>query len=236
MIETKNKKAGNAEKFFFDQNCFDDDYVEEIIEEEPPPPVFSEEELAAARKEGYEHGKKDGLAEAAASREKHVAGLLETISRHFKTLFDAEQQRARQYEGEAVMLAHAIFAKLFPALDQRNGLGEIEAVIRHVLENHREQPGIVIEVRSDYREDVARRLGAFPGVAAAGGGITVNGADDLGPGDCRMHWHNGGGGRDAGLLAEEIYKQLEHILADKFTLQDNGIADAGKTTMENTDE
>lgn len=227
MIASKDKKAktktGSPRKFLFDQNCFDEDYEEEVIVEEPPPPSFNEQELDEARQEGYNRGKKDGLGEAAASRERQVATLLDTIGKNFKMLFDAEQKRNAQYEGEAVAVAHTIFARLFPALNKQHGLAEIEAVIASVLHGQRGAPEIVIAIHPDYRESIQERLSSLAPGMPAGCKITVAGEEGLGAGDCRMHWDNGGAGRDITFLAEEIHRQLEHILADKPTLQDNRV-------------
>ena len=89
-------------KFLFDMHDFGDvEPIEKPEEIEPPPPVFSEKELETARKESYQSGKNDGLAEAANSREKFVSGLLETISKDFDALYKQEAARARIYEQEA---------------------------------------------------------------------------------------------------------------------------------------
>ena len=222
MIETKDKKQRNAQKFLFDQNCFDDGFEEEIIEEDPPPPVFSEDELAAAQQESYNKGKQDGLAEAEASREKHISQILETISAHFQLLFDAEQKRNDQYESEAVALAYVIFKKLFPDLNERQGLAEVESVIRSVLENQKGQQEIIVEVHPDYSDSIDKRLEFIRNHTPSGSQVIVVKRDDLGPGDCRMHWNNGGAERNATFLAEEIHRHLEHMLADRPMLQDNG--------------
>lgn len=227
MIASKDKKTkiGNPKKFLFDQNCFDEDFEEEVIVEEPPPPTFSEQELEAARKEGYDRGRADGQAEAAASRQKQVAALLGTISSSFKTLFEAEALRNDQYEGEAVVVAHTIFARLFPALNKKFGLDEVEEVIDRVLKGQKDAPEIIIEVNEAFRDAIQERLETLAPDMPASGKITVTGKADLGPGDCRMRWNNGGAARDISSLAEEIHKQLEHILADKPSLQDNRVDD-----------
>ncbi|MCB9996523.1 MAG: flagellar protein FlbE [Rhodospirillales bacterium] len=242
MIDTKDKKTAEkkqAQKFLFDQNCFDDGYVEDIIEEEPPPPTFSEAELASAEQNAFNKGKQEGLAEAEASREKHVAGILEQINQSMQTLFAAEQQRNDQYEGEAVALAYAIFKKLFPALDERHGLTEIEAVLMSVLDAQKGQQEIAIEIHPDYSDSIETRLEMLRDHTPSGCQIVVIPRDALGPGDCRMYWNNGGAGRNATALAEEIHRQLEHMLADTPTLQDNEVSEAAaadEDITENTDE
>ncbi len=226
MIKTQDK-AGTTkvrdpgERFLFDQNNFDDDFEEEIIEEEPPPPTYSEEELAAARDAAYREGKKDGLAEAAASREKQIAELIAKITDHFKTLFAAEQLREQQYESEAVLLAQTIFQRLFPALNEREGLAEVQAVIASVLDTQKDAGKLVIEVHPEDTQPIEERLQGLVTALAAAGDITVQGNETLQSGDCTIRWDDGGAQRRIHDLAEEIHRQLEHMLADRPTLQDN---------------
>ncbi|PJB69582.1 MAG: flagellar protein FlbE [Alphaproteobacteria bacterium CG_4_9_14_3_um_filter_47_13] len=222
MAHTKEKtKPHKARKFLFDQNCFDDDYVEQIIPEEPPPPTFSEAELEAARKQGFEQGRTKALAEAEASREKFIAGLLDIISQKFQTLFSSESSRESRYESEAVTLANAIFKKLFPALNEKEGLAEIEQIILSTLKNRRELPGIFIEIHTDYVEAIEKRLATITGDLKESGKITIIGKDNLRAGDCHMTWKDGGANRLADALAEEIHSHLEHMLADRPLLHDN---------------
>lgn len=221
MADTK-EKTRKPQKFLFDMNCFDEGYVEEVIPEEPPPPVFSEQEVEAARKEGYERGRREAAAEAQASRERHIADLLGTIGKNFRTLFDAETAREGRFEREAVELARTIFTRLFPALNARQGPDEVEEVIATVLESRKEAQEIVIEVHPDYSESIAKRLENTAGSLQGGARISVSGNAALGPGDCRMNWNDGGARRDATGIAEEIHRQLEQLLAERAALKDNG--------------
>lgn len=229
MNDTKEKAENRrAQKFLFDLNCFDDGYVEEVIPEEPPPPTFSEEELAEAERAAHERGRREALAEAAASREKHVADLLGTISRSFSSLFGAEAERAARYETEAVIVARAVFSRLFPALNARHGLEEVASMIAGAMENRRGGGEIVLEIHPDYRGDIEKRLESVRQAQRSTDIITLRGDDTLGPGDCRMRWEDGGAARDVGALAEEIGVILEQLLAGKPSLQDNNRADAAE--------
>lgn len=213
-----------ARRFFFDQNNFNDDFVPEP--EIPPPPVFSEQELEAARKEAYQQGKNDGLAEAAASREKKIADLLQKVTQNFSMLFAAEQERARQYEAEAVYLGRAIFNRLFPALNERYGLEEVQKAISLVLEKQRSREEIIIDVPSDYVDPIQKLVDRAAVAGAMAGVCRVREDKALRPGDCRLRWNDGGASRDPAALAAEIERIIEHILADRPRLRDNG--DAGK--------
>lgn len=219
-------------KFLFDQHNFDEGYVPEP--EIPPPPVYSQEELDAAQKSSYDRGKKDGLAEAHASFEKRATDLLDKIMQNFKTLFAAEEQRARLYESESLYLARAIFSRLFPNLNERHGLEEVERVITDVLESHRTNPEIIIEVHPDFVESIRASVeNAFKNLHGTGL-CTITGNETLTPGACRLSWNDGGAVRDPQTLAEQISHILEDGLAEKPRLRDNG-QDSSKMASEPTD-
>jgi len=211
-----------SRKFLFDQNCFDDDYVEEPEFVEPPPPVFSEEELETARKDSYAQGKKDGLEEARVSREKFVSELIQKIQREFKTLFAAESERAALFETESVYLARAVFSRLFPLLNEKNGLAEVEAVIVNALENGRNIPEIIVEVNPDYVESVQQHIAKTAESLSAAGTCRIAANPALKAGDCHLVWQDGGAERSADAIADQIAQIFEQTLADRARLPDNG--------------
>jgi hypothetical protein len=201
------------QKFMFDVNNFD-------ARTEDEPPVFTGEQIEAARKEAYELGRAAGLAEAKALREKHIGDLLAAIKQNFTTLFTAEATRASQYEAETIFLARAVFNRLFPELNRRHGLDEVMRAIVMVLEGQRAQPEIVIEVHPEYADDIRLYLGRV--LKAHEGICTVAGNAELGAGDCRLRWEDGGASRSATRLCGQIGRIFDQTLADKPLLRDNG--------------
>ncbi|QQG35888.1 MAG: hypothetical protein HYS17_10355 [Micavibrio aeruginosavorus] len=212
-----------AKKFLFDVNDFDDRRKEEEPEEPPPPPppVFSEEEMERARREAHQQGRREAGAEAEASREKKIADLLQVISREFSTLFATEDLRNAQYEAESVRLTLAAIQKLFPAMTQKFGLGEIQRTIVEVLENQREQPVIKIEVGLDYVESIQDYVQRLMKQGNMPGACQVSGNPSLGSGDCRLSWEQGGALRDSQGIAEDIERHMQVILAERPRLRDN---------------
>lgn len=212
-----------ARKFLFDVNDFDDHQKEEEPEvpPPPPPPTFSEAELERARNESLAQGRKEATAESEASRERHVADLLQTISREFSTLFAAEDLRNAQYEAESLRLTLAILQRLFPAMNQKYGLGEIQRVVTDVLETQREQAVIRLEVHTDYVETIRDHVKRVLKQGNISGECQVSGNQALGRGDCRMLWDNGGAFRESTATAEDIERHLQVILAERPRLRDN---------------
>ncbi len=207
-------------KFLFDVNNFDEPDAPDP-DAPPPPPLFNQGELDGARLAAFEEGRKAGHAEAEASREKFVSSLIQTIAMNFQALFDAEKNRAAQYEGEVLTVARAIFEKLFPALNERHGLDEVNAAIAAVLDNHRALREILIEVNSEFVNDIKIVADTVLKAIHGAGAVTVIANDSLARGDCRMTWNDGGAERSATALAAEIRKTLDEALADRPRLQDN---------------
>jgi flagellar assembly protein FliH len=206
-------------KFLFDVNNFD-------IRTEEEPPVFSGDQVEGARRDAYEQGKQDGLAEAKGLREKHVADLLGAIKQNFTALFAAETKRAGQYEAETLFLARAVFGRLFPGLNEKHGLDEVIRAITAVLEGQRARPEIVIEVHPDFTDAIREHFGRT--MKSLHEGIcTVDGNADLGPGDCRLRWEDGGAARSATRLCAQIGRIFDQSLADKALLRDNSESKAG---------
>ncbi len=208
-------------KFLFDVHNFDEPEVPDP-DAPPPPPVFTESEMASSRNDSFEKGRQAGLAEAEASREKAVLVLVETMTGHFSDLFDGERKRSQQFEAETLLLAREIFEKLFPLLNETHGLAEVEKAVAAVLENQRQQPDIIVEVHSDFLEDIRGVADLVKRSVHLPGTVTVVANDSLARGDCRMSWNDGGAERSATALSAAIRKTLEDALAGKPGLRDNG--------------
>lgn len=217
----------DMKKFMFDVHNFDereDEDVETIVEAAPPPPpTFSQDELEAARIAAYEQGKRDGLAEALNSFEMQIADTLGIIRDHFSILFDAEDRRIRTFEKEAVQLAYTVFAKTFPALNEKHGMEEVKQAMASILETVREQPELVIDVPPAYISAIQHHVDGLLRLQD-GPRCTIRANDSLLAGQCKMAWVNGSAVRNPTALVQQIQDQIEHLLADKAKLNDNDYA------------
>lgn len=219
----RQSKTPKGQKFMFDLHCFDDNHVEEPEIVIPPPPTFSEEELATARAEAYAQGKKDGLEEARIAREKFIADQLQKIAKDMATLFAAESERESMFESESVRLARAAFARIFPALNERHGLEEVNKVIAGTIEACRNLPEIVIEVCPDYVEAVQQHIAQAATPLSATGITRVAGNNALSAGDCRLSWLDGGCVRTSAAIYAKIDVIFDEALADRGTVRDNDV-------------
>ena len=204
----------SEEKFFFDQNVFDEEDVNdaEIEEEEPPPPVFSEEELEAAKKSAFQKGHAQATLEEKNSREQHLATLLQTLTKDMSTLFAQEQAREKLYEDEVVALTHSIFQKLFPVYAAEHSFDELKNALGSVLQSHAQKQEVIVRVNPDFSEGVEAFLQDLkqtdPHIR-----VSVQSDDTLVGAACALSWKDGGALHDNAAMADEILGILQDGLA-----------------------
>src|SRR3546814_2275518 len=171
------------------------------VEAEPPPPpepTFSEEEIAQARAEAFAAGLDAGRGEAMASIEREAAEALRVLSGQVASLVDARKASDTELIDQTAEVALTMVRKMLPELLRRQGLTEVEAVVRECLAGRLEEPRIVIRV-CDALLDVVRDRVADIGRSMGYEGAVVLLADPkLGPADVKVEWAGGGAGRLAG--------------------------------------
>ncbi len=215
----------STRKFLFDTS-FDPDVrppepkqpePEVVAEPEPELPSFSEEELEAAReaafREGLEQGHAQGLAEARQAAEAASAQALTLLAERVKLSLqklDAQRDAAMV---EVLESAMAVVRKLFPALSARDGLTEIEGLVRSCLERLHEEPRVVLRAPDELLDTLRGRLDELKLEAAFEGRMVLLADDTLGPGDARIEWADGGAERNGRRLWAEIDEILAHAVA-----------------------
>ena len=206
-------------KFLFDRS-FDDEEPRPPIEEaepedgeaveeeeeEPEVPVvtFTEEEMETARTESFAAGREEGVREASDAIERQAAEALSEISGLLPTVFEAQEEANATGARDAVTVAVAIVRKLFPDLNRRNGLEEVEKVIEEALRTLRDEPKVTIRVSEDRRDAVAGRIDEVTAGVGYEGKVIVLGDPDQGAGSCRVEWSDGGAERDTDAMWQEI--------------------------------
>jgi len=183
----------------------------------PPPPTFSEEEMAAAKAEAHQAGLTEGMArgraEAEAKIEKSIATALAAIETQLRAISERLVLGRAAIAGSAVELAMAMVRKLYPALDQRGDLAEIEAVVTRALVDMRQEPKLTVQVPTALLGELQSRVPTVAGASGFEGKLSVIGGETLGGSDCRVSWANGGIERHAPIIWCEINAALERCLA-----------------------
>ncbi len=210
-------------KYLFDLNNFDRKKEREVDPDlPPPPPVFSLEDMGAAEKEGFARGYEEALEEARVSREQYIASQVSGLNEQIKSLLLTEQMREKRYEEEVLRLTFSLFSKIFPSMSAKHSIDEILQVIRQVI-SKQPKTSILIEVPHADLGDVAAHIALL--IESSNGLISITGADDIGPGGCRLSWENGGAFRDQTALVEELSAEIEDILAPGSQKSQNNESD-----------
>lgn len=204
-------------KFMFDLDFDDPDAVAraerpqepepeepEEVEPEIVVPTFSEEELLDARKEGYREGFEAGRREAAKATEEKLLASVETCAHRIADVYNAQYDANREIAKEMITVANAIARKMFPDLNARNALGEVERVVQETLSAISEEPRVQIMLPPELREPFLERLSSMTSRAGFDGKVFVNPDPSLNAGDCRIEWSNGAAVRDSDALWEMI--------------------------------
>lgn len=219
------KEAGMAQvrKFMFDLS-FDKPLVkpqpknqieemqEEAEPEPPPPPVYSEEELFQAKDESYQRGREDGLREAEESRAFLESNALRAVSEQLAGLFAAEKRSSEANERAAIQVAQAMLKKLTPSLAKKEGLSDIEALMKECMMRLGKEPRVVVRVAEDLADAVRSKVEGLVSESGFEGRVVVIGGPGLAVTDCKVEWADGGAERDFERLLAEVDAVVDRYL------------------------
>ena len=181
-------------------------------EEEEIIPTFSEEEVEQARAEGFDAGKEEGRREAADATEQKLLETVETACAKLADVYNTQTEANREIGREMISVATAIAKKMFPDLNARNALGEVERVVQETLKAVTEEPRIQIMVNPELREPLSERLSTMTHRAGFEGKVFVNPDPAMQLGDCRIEWSNGAAVRDS----EEMWQMIDKIIEENL--------------------
>lgn len=218
-----------ATKFTFDLdfNAPEDSAQPEIVEEEveveeeEAAPTFSEEELAQARAEGYESGKEDGRKESAEATEQRILETVESVAANLANIYNDQAKANQDIAQEMIEISTVIAKKMFPDLNARNALGEVERVVQDTLKAITDEPRVQIMVHPDLREPLTDHLASMTQRAGFEGKVYVNPDTTINLGDCRVEWSHGAAVRDS----ETILEMIDEIIQRNLHGEDETVSD-----------
>lgn len=199
------------------------------VEDAPPPPTFSEEELAAARQAAYAEGRETGREEARRASEERLILALEGLGRGLQDLSRDLQTSRQASEAAGAGTAFLLVRRLFPLLAQRFGAAEMEALLGESLRGLRSEPRVVVRVADEQLDILRDRLDRLSERAGFDGRIVLIADEELGAGDIRVEWADGGAERSAGHLWQAAE---EHFMAAFDIAPDTAARKSGSTTAE----
>jgi flagellar biosynthesis/type III secretory pathway protein FliH len=208
-------------KFLFDcsfdskETDASEETIEEIIEEpEEIIPTFTKEELEIARDEGFIKGKEHGIKEAAAAKEQILIDAIKNLETQFANLFKTQQEAAKSDLNNAILVANAISRKIFPSLNKRGALEEVEHMVANVMKEIHEEPKVCIYIHPDLKPLLKEHIDLISKKTNHRGEITIIATDDIPLGDCNIEWDSGGAQRNIETLLEDVEEIVERNLQE----------------------
>jgi flagellar assembly protein FliH len=177
----------------------------------PPPPTFSEQELAAARDEGFREGHAEGHAEMSRAIEQAAADALAAISAQLVAMNGRFAEIRDAAIASGVDVVAATVRKMVPALAKRNGLAEIEHLVRDSLHELYDEPRVVIRAHDSVIEALHDRIDGMAAASGFMGKVVLFGDEQLTETDCRVEWADGGAERNLGELWRRIDAAIERV-------------------------
>jgi flagellar assembly protein FliH len=190
----------------------------------PPLPLFGEEDLERARAEGIAFGREA----AAADEERLLRETLNEIAGRLAAALDALSAADVAAAHRASRVAVAIVRKLFPHLQERNAVAEVERIVLTVMARLLDQPELTVRVAAAIRDAVEERLQEVARSQGLEGRFSVAGDTELAVGDCHVTWVGGGVVRDGALLWKEIEAVVEQTFGREIA-EELAAGESGKT-------
>lgn len=203
--------SSEARKFLFDL-AFDVADARAADVDEKSKPAFTQEQLDVAKKEAYEAG----VAAGKKSREDETARqtnlLLAAIDKKLDAVLAGSQDKWAKHLAQVRSLAYSAMRKVLPATAARNGLEEIEEIVRKAIVEMAREPRLVVRVAEAHFDEIAQRIDALSAKQAYVGKVVVLGEPGFGPSDCLVEWADGGIERDE----RRIWQEIEGLMAPSF--------------------
>jgi len=179
------------------------EFLEEIA------PTFSEEELAEAREEGMKAGREAAIQDMTTALEQQMSQILTEINTQVSQLFDTYAKDLQEHSQNAIAVASVIVRKLFPALNMKHAMDEIEHIIAEAMQRTSRAPALLIKVPSKFHSAVEAKVSEMAELRGREGKINVVTDDTLGDGDILVEWEGGGILRDTTAMWEHIDNIIE---------------------------
>lgn len=170
----------------------------------PPEPEFTRAEMEGAKQAAFQSGRQTGreeaFAEASAGLDKRVADLQRQVQQLTGRL---SAMRAELAE-EAASLALASVRTLIPALVAREPQAELAALFTECVNHLRDIPHLVVRVPPGDLDDLRTRLERVALETGFDGKLILLQEEEMGAGDCRIEWAEGGITRDMSAMYETL--------------------------------
>ena len=169
--------------------------------------------IADAESRGYRAGHAAALHEEQVQSERRTAAALERIGAALAAMSGGLNAIERRLEAEAVEVAVAVASKLAPELIAREPFGEICALAADCFNHLVGAPHVVVRVNDALYADARERIEEIARMSGFEGRLVVLAEPDIGAGDCRIEWADGGLTRDRAATEAAINEAVGRYVA-----------------------
>jgi flagellar assembly protein FliH len=194
---------------------FDVDFSEKAAKAKPATPAEISAQIAEAATSGYARGFAAAQREAEASDARRMAIALEQIGQAAAAIVAGLDVIERRVETEATEVAVAVARKLCAELLAREPLTEIAALLDDSLRHLVAAPHLVIRVNDAIYDPAKSRIEALAHRLGFEGRLVILAEPELGTGDCRIEWADGGIARDRAATDARIGELIGRYLASR---------------------
>jgi flagellar assembly protein FliH len=152
--------------------------------------------VAEAEARGFRAGHAKALADASVEAQRRNAAALERIAAALASMAGGLNAIEQRLEAEAVEVAVAVAGKLAPELIAREPFAEIAALAADCFNHLVGAPHVVVRVNDALYADARERFEEIARMSGFDGRLVVLAEPDIGAGDCRIEWADGGLVRD----------------------------------------
>jgi flagellar assembly protein FliH len=183
---------------------FDADFG--VVKEAPRriTPEDHEAALAVAEQRGFTRGLNAAEAQARTEAQRRTSAACERMAAALAGLAGEMKAIRSRLSAEAAEVAVAAARKLAPALIAREPLAEIAALANDCIGSLVAAPHVVVRVNNELYAEARERLDDIARSRGYDGRLVVLGETDIGLGDCRIEWADGGAVRDRAALEATI--------------------------------
>jgi flagellar assembly protein FliH len=175
---------------------FDHDFAA-AAEVKPSIPLAAHEAgLMEADASGYRRGFAAAKAEVLAEAEQRSASALERVAAALADVVRGLSGVEARLETEAVDVAVAVAKKLAAALIEREPLAEISALAMDCFRHLVTAPHVVVRVNDAQHASVGKPIEEMVRARGLASHLVVLAEPEIGAGDCRIEWADGGINRD----------------------------------------
>ena len=174
--------------------------------------------LAEAETAGHRRGYAEAQRDAKVEADRRIAAALERVAKGVAEANAALGAIEARIECEAVEVAVAVAKMLAPALIAREPFAEIAALASECFRQLGASPHIAVRVNDGLYAVAREKLDDLVRTRGFEGRLVVLAESDVGLGDCRIEWADGGINRDAAAADAAITAAVDSYLSARSNL------------------